>query len=241
MPLARSCSTSAPTSDSAGCGSNSRAGPSAPRSTPSSRRMSVSAARPVSPMVPSARVAAAGSASAAYRPPSAWAIITVREWATMSCISRAMRARSAAVAICVCWSRSTSRRRARSSRASIRSRRDRRTSPNAHTASATTPVNIAVIMTPAGVVPAAQGEPEHHRARQRSDDRDPVRPARTVHRHRVQGDQDHGVGREDDRHAGRAPGAARPRRSPPPTRSVARGARRSGPRARRRRAARGGG
>ena len=96
-----------------------------------------SAARPVSAMVPSARVAAAGSAPAAYRPPSAWAMITDSEWATMSCISRAIRARSAAVAIWACWSRSTSSRSARSTRASIVSRRDRRTSPNAQTARAT--------------------------------------------------------------------------------------------------------
>jgi hypothetical protein len=51
----------------------------------------------------------------------------------MSCISRAIRARSADVAICACWSRSISRRRARSCQAKIVSRRARRTSPAAHT------------------------------------------------------------------------------------------------------------
>jgi hypothetical protein len=102
-----------------------------PSGTPSRRRMSASAARPVSAMVPRERWAAAGSAAAAYRPPSACAMITDREWATMSCISRAMRARSAAVAICACWSRSISRRSARSRSASIIRRRDLRTRPNA--------------------------------------------------------------------------------------------------------------
>ena len=42
-------------------------------------------------------------------------IITVRLWETMSCISRAMRARSAAAASRPSWSRSNSRRAARSS------------------------------------------------------------------------------------------------------------------------------
>ncbi|WP_353050412.1 hypothetical protein [Cellulosimicrobium sp. Marseille-Q4280] len=96
--------------------------------------MSASAARPVSETVVSARCAAAGSEAAAYRPPSAWAMITDRECATMSCISRAMRARSAEVAIRACWSRSTSSRSARSTSAAMVSRRERRTSPNAHTA-----------------------------------------------------------------------------------------------------------
>ncbi len=49
--------------------------------------------------------------------PSASAIITERLWATMSCSSRAIRARSAAAEICPCWSRSRSRRPARSSSA----------------------------------------------------------------------------------------------------------------------------
>jgi hypothetical protein len=82
-------------------------------------------------MVPSERPAAAGSAAAAYRPPSACAMITDREWATMSCISRAMRERSAAVAIWACWSRSISRRSARSRIATIIARRARRSRPKA--------------------------------------------------------------------------------------------------------------
>ncbi len=83
-------------------------------------------------MVPSARSAAAGFAAAAYRPPSACAMTTDREWATMSCISRAIRDRSAAVAICACWSRSTSRRSARSRMATSMARLDLRTRPKAN-------------------------------------------------------------------------------------------------------------
>ena len=41
-------------------------------------------------------------------------IMTVRWWATMSCISRAIRVRSAATASAACWSRSRSSRSARS-------------------------------------------------------------------------------------------------------------------------------
>ena len=163
--------------------------------------MSVSAARPVSAMVPSARVAAAGSASAAYRPPSAWAIITVSEWATMSCISRAIRARSAAVAIWDCWSRSTSRRSARSTSASIVSRRDRRTRPNAQTASAATPVKIAVDAAPGASNQPFIATPSSDRADERADDRDAVRPARPVHGDGVQGDA--GRRRRPGRRAGR--------------------------------------
>ncbi len=106
--------------------------------------MSARAARPVSATVASARVAAAGSVAPAYLPPSAWAMMTDSEWATMSCISRAMRERSAAVAICACWSRSTSRRSARSTRALMVSRRERRTRPKAQTARNIIVENIAV-------------------------------------------------------------------------------------------------
>ncbi|CAM3922599.1 hypothetical protein ISCU110981_19870 [Isoptericola cucumis] len=96
--------------------------------------MSVSALRPVSLMVASACTAAGGSAAAAYRPPSACATTIDSECATMSCISRAIRARSAAAPMRACWSRSISRRCARSRSASIATRRERRTRANAHTA-----------------------------------------------------------------------------------------------------------
>ena len=168
-----------------------RRGRSPARRTPSSRRMSVSAARPVSAIVPSARVAAAGSASAAYRPPSACAIITDSEWATMSCISRAMRARSAAVAICACWSRSTSSRSgAVDAGPSMVSRRERRTSPNAQTRQRDhAGEHRGRRRRPAAShQPSDRRRPSRTRADERADDRDAVRPARAVHRHRVQRD-----------------------------------------------------
>ena len=161
--------------------------------------MSVSAARPVSAIVPSARVAAAGSASAAYRPPSAWAIITVSEWATMSCISRAMRARSAAVAIWDCWSRSTSRRCARSTSASMVSRRERRTRPNAQTDRRQDAGEQRGRRGARGVGPPVHRDAEQHRADERADDRHAVRPARAVHGDRVEGHEHGEVGRHDER------------------------------------------
>src|SRR5690625_4146933 len=116
-------------SASAGWGMRSAVSPFSSRSTPRMRRISARAAREVSAMVSSARVAASGSAAAAYLPPSAWATTTDREWATISCISRAIRLRSATVAICACWSRSRSRRCARSRSDSRCSRRLRRSRP----------------------------------------------------------------------------------------------------------------
>ena len=75
----------------------------------------VSACRPVVETWRAAASASAGLPLAANAAPSASAIITDRLCATMSCISRAIRARSAAAASCACWSRSFSARRARSS------------------------------------------------------------------------------------------------------------------------------
>src|SRR5699024_2295525 len=83
--------------------------------------------------------------AAAYLPPSAWAMITDSECATMSCISRAMRARSAAVAICACWSRSTSSRAARSASVSICTTRARRISPTAQDAITRAPSSPAIV------------------------------------------------------------------------------------------------
>ena len=69
--------------------------------------------------------------------------MTVRLCATMSCISRAMRARSAAAAIRPCWSRSSSRRAARSSSEASSARRWRTLVPRtpAATESADSPTN----------------------------------------------------------------------------------------------------
>jgi hypothetical protein len=85
--------------------------------------MSASAARPVSPIVPSTSTAFSGFCAATNRPPSACAMITESEWATTSCISRAMRARSSATASAVRCSRSRTACSARSRvRASWRTR-----------------------------------------------------------------------------------------------------------------------
>ena len=61
-----------------------------------------------------ASAARSGELAAAAVAASLSVTITVRLWATMSCISRAIRARSAAAASSPCWSRSRSSRAARS-------------------------------------------------------------------------------------------------------------------------------
>ena len=102
--------------------------------------MSVSAWRPVAAMASSASVAAAGSALPAYRPPSACAMTTDREWATTSCSSRAMRARSVVAASRISWSRSSSSSCARSSSAASCCSRARRRLPSAQAATTETPM-----------------------------------------------------------------------------------------------------
>jgi hypothetical protein len=64
------------------------------RSSPSNTRTSVSAPRAVVAMFSSASTTGAGTFFAPYRAPSACAITTASEWATMSCTSRATRLRS---------------------------------------------------------------------------------------------------------------------------------------------------
>ena len=112
--------------------------------------MSASAERPVWPMVSSAVTASAGLAAAAYRAPSAWEMTTCREWATMSCISRAMWLRSSAAASSRSCRDCTSRRWARSSRARTARRRLRTTSPNAHAVSTVSPQPIAMMTMASG-------------------------------------------------------------------------------------------
>lgn len=85
------------------------------RSTPSSRRISASAWRPVIEIVSRAVFAWSGEVSITYAAPSACTTITDTLCATTSCSSRAIRARSAATATLACASRSRSRREARSS------------------------------------------------------------------------------------------------------------------------------
>jgi hypothetical protein len=76
-----------------GRGARVEGGPSS-RSTPSRRRISVSAWRPTLDDLRIATSARSGASRIAKVAPSANAIITDRLCATMSCISRAMRARS---------------------------------------------------------------------------------------------------------------------------------------------------
>ena len=85
--------------------------------------MSFSAVRPVSVSWSRADLAFAGSRSRAAPAPSARVIMTDRLCATMSCISRAIRLRSASVAICAWLSRSRASCSARSVSARTRSAR----------------------------------------------------------------------------------------------------------------------
>ena len=73
MPAARASSTRWRTSSRPGCGAT----PVSPsRSSPSSRRISVSASRPVAEIVSRVPTATSGSLAAAYLAPSAWTTIT---------------------------------------------------------------------------------------------------------------------------------------------------------------------
>ena len=80
-----------------GTGARSASSPSV-RSTPSRLRISLSDPRAVVAIVARTSAATEGSLRTAYRAPSAWAITTDSEWATTSCISRAMRVRSSCAA-----------------------------------------------------------------------------------------------------------------------------------------------
>ena len=102
-----------------------RAGPAAARarpsrrscrSTPSSRRISVSACRPVSSTVRSASRSRSWSGLSSRRTAPACTVMTLTECATTSCSSRAIRLRSSSTARCACSSlrcaRSSARRAA---------------------------------------------------------------------------------------------------------------------------------
>jgi hypothetical protein len=80
------------------------------RSTSSTRRMSASDVRAVSAMASSEGSTGPAAGGAAKRAPSAWVMTMESEWAMMSCISRAMRARSSATARSTSRSRSARRR-----------------------------------------------------------------------------------------------------------------------------------
>ena len=99
---------------------------------PSSRRASTSAWRPACSIEASVSRVDACSAPSAWRSAPAWTTITLTLWATRSCSSRAMRARSSATAS---WARSSCSRSsssARAARASARSWRPR-TAPRTST------------------------------------------------------------------------------------------------------------
>src|SRR5450759_1870834 len=106
--------------------------------------MSASAARPVSDSRSSAVWAATGDFWIDADAPSAKAIITERLWATTSCISRAIRARSAAVASWLRCSASRARALPRSTSSVTCSRRLRTLMPIAMPSSSTTPSAVSV-------------------------------------------------------------------------------------------------
>ena len=124
----RSRASRCPSAERRGRGSTSRArrgrtasAPSArcppslaSRSTPRIWRSSPIVWRPVSSMLPSSVSAASGSRRRLRRAADAWITITLTEWATMSCSSRAMRVRSSVTRRLASSSRSRSARSARS-------------------------------------------------------------------------------------------------------------------------------
>ena len=81
------------------------------RSRPSSRRISTSPSRAVTSMLPSASRATSGRSSMTWCATPAWTAMTLIEWATTSCRSRAIRSRSALTArrassaCCSAWRR----------------------------------------------------------------------------------------------------------------------------------------
>ena len=111
-------------------------------STPMTSRSSSSAWRAAVRMSPAVRSISAGGRSDRICSAPAWRVISDTRWATTSCISRAMRARSA----CRAWSASSrcsaSARRARSCSDTTSCRRARTNIPHA-----TTAANIAVVVT----------------------------------------------------------------------------------------------
>ena len=109
-----------------------RRGSSSERITPSSRRSSASAARPVDATEDSDSRALPGSLSNTSSPAAACTTITLTLWAITSCSSRAIRVRSSITARSAFSSRSRSRRAARASSSARYARRVRRLSPTTH-------------------------------------------------------------------------------------------------------------
>ena len=90
--------TSEPTWARLGCGASAMSS-SSRRSTPSRRRSSVSASRPVSSTVANAAWAWSGLRSASRRAAAACTVIALSAWATTSCSSPAIRVRSSSAAL----------------------------------------------------------------------------------------------------------------------------------------------
>ena len=98
-PASRAVSTSSASWSRPGCGARSASPPTSSRRTPSSRRVSVSASRAVAAIASNRPRASAESLGDVSRAVSLWTAITDRWCATMSCSSRAIRARSS-IAVC---------------------------------------------------------------------------------------------------------------------------------------------
>ena len=116
-PASRSCPTSVGTSSRPGCGASGSF--ASPRSMPSSRRISVSAPRPLCSTVSSTSRVEAFASPSTRRSAPAWRTIIETWWAITSCSSRAIRARSSTTASRAATSRSRSAIRARRSRSPI--------------------------------------------------------------------------------------------------------------------------
>ena len=101
-----------------GWGPSSTPSPSL-RIAPSRRRISASAVRPACSTRPSASRSTSRVCGSLWRTAPTWSTITLIAWATMSCSSRPIRARSSATAIRAAASRSRSAKIARISAASL--------------------------------------------------------------------------------------------------------------------------
>ena len=168
-----------------GCGA--RAGSSSSRSRPTSRRISPSAWRPVASIAASDSRAEACSPSSTREAAWAWTTTTLRLWATTSCNSRAMRARSSATASRARRSRSCSSRAARATSALTCIPRSRSAYPRPHAAASKNQAGTVSLsrMPPdarrpmsTAIQPAATAAPSTA-----------ARRRRRVRGHRVEGDQ----------------------------------------------------
>ena len=147
-----------------------------------SRRISPSAWRPVAERAASPSRASSGADCRAYVAPSASPIITVRLCETMSCISRAIRARSAAAPSRPSWSRSNSSRAARSCSDASSARRCRIETPSTALATPSADQPDPVL----GDIARRPPRGGHHRAGLGHDPGDDDRHQRSVKREPVE-------------------------------------------------------